>query len=356
MKPSGFSRFFFIRESPMKNPSVFVIISFACVAFGGQTAKETIAVMTLHGSSGITKDECELLSDRLRVEFFKTGMVDVMEREQMAEILKEQGFQQSGACTNESCLIEMGQILGVKKLVSGSIGKVGSLYLLNVRVIDIKTAKISRTVSEDVKGDLEEVVGRLADVARRLCEPEQIQQAAAPQPTPKEAERRAEPRKEEPQPATPGSLDCNGRAFIELVPFDKTMLGFDMEESDWKEAYNKMAGKLGRELRHGADTASSIALDNAKDCKAIVLRPHLESYSTRPARMGQKEGTIRMTFAIFASPSAGQPAFSVTAEATGERHWHDVTPFINACEELGNELGKQLRKSDAFDKLNEEKR
>ncbi len=330
MKPSGFSRFFFIRESPMKNPSVFVIISFALMAFGGQTAKETIAVMTLHGSSGITKDECELLSDRLRVEFFKTGMVDVMEREQMAEILKEQGFQQSGACTNESCLIEMGQILGVKKLVSGSIGKVGSLYLLNVRLIDIKTAKISRTVSEDVKGDLEEVVGRLADVARRLCEPEQVQQAAAPQPAPKEAERRAEPRKEEPQPATPGSLDCDGRAFIELVPFDKTMLGFDMEESDWKEAYNKMAGKLGRELRHGADTASSIALDNAKDCKAIVLRPHLESYSTRPARMGQKEGTIRMTFAIFASPSAGQPAFSVTAEATGDRHWHDVQP-VHQC-------------------------
>ncbi|HMD67703.1 MAG TPA: CsgG/HfaB family protein [Chitinivibrionales bacterium] len=335
----------------MNNPAFLTILSCALLAFGGQTAKETIAVMTLHGSSGITKDECELLSDRLRVEFFKTNMVDVMEREQMAEILKEQGFQQSGACTNESCLIEMGQILGVKKLVSGSIGKVGSLYLLNVRLIDIKTAKISKTVSEDVKGDLEEVVGRLADVARRLFEPEKVQQAAAPQPGPKEVERRAEPRKEEAQPATPGSLDCDGRAFIELVPFDKAVLGFDMEESDWKEAYDKMAGKLRRELRHGADTASSIALDNAKDCKAIVLRPHLESYSTKPARLGQKEGTIRITFAVFPSPSAAQPAFSVTAEATGERHWHDVTPFINACEELGKELGKQLRRSDAFDKL-----
>jgi TolB-like protein len=340
----------------MKNPVVFAILSCVFLAFGGQTAKETIAVMTLRGTSGITKDEGELISDRLRVEFFKTGMVDVMEREQMAEILKEQGFQQSGACTNESCLIEMGQILGVKKLVSGSIGKVGSMYLLNVRLIDIKTAKISKTVSEDVKGDLEDVVGRLADVAKKLCEPEQVQQPAAPQPAPKEHERRAEPRKEEAQPATPGSLDCNGRAFLELVPFDKTLLGFDMEESEWKAAYAKMAGKLDHALHHGADTASRISLDNAKDCRAIVIRPHLESYTTKPARMGQKEGTIRMTFGIFPSPSAGQPAFTVDAEATGERHWHDVQPFINACEELGDELGKKLRHSDEFDKLNEAKR
>jgi hypothetical protein len=343
----------------MKKSILFAIMFCMVLAFGGQlSAKETIAVMTLHGTSGITKDESELLSDRLRVEFFKTGMVDVMEREQMAEILKEQGFQQSGACTNESCLIEMGQILGVRKLVSGSIGKVGKLFLLNVRVIDIKTAKISRTVSEDVKGDLEDVVGRLADIARRLCEPEQVRQQPAPQPTPKEPERPSEPRKEEPQqPATPGGLDCDGRAFIELVPFDNSLLGFEMQESEWKEAYEKMAGKLGHSLRHGADTASRISLDNAKDCKAIVFRPHLESYSTKPARMGQKEGTIRMTFAIFPSPSsAGQPSMTQTVEATGDRHWHDVKPFINACEALGEELGKQLEKSDAFEKLKDEKR
>jgi len=340
----------------MSKATVFAILSFTLLAFGGQPLKETIAVMTLRGTSGITKDESELLSDRLRVEFFKTGRVDVMEREQMSEILKEQGFQQSGACTNESCLIEMGQILGVKKLVSGSIGKVGSLYLLNVRVIDIKTAKISKTVSEDVKGDLEDVVGRLVDVAKKLTDPEPVQTVqrapAPPRPAPKEPEKRPEPRKEEPrQPEAPAGLDCDGGAYIELVPFDTSILGFDMKDDEWKEAYKKIADEMKHVFRHGADTASSLTLGNAKDCKSIVVRPHLDSYSTRPARMNQKEGTIRMTFTFFPSPSSSQSILTVTAEAVGERHWHDVKPFINACEELGKQLEKRLSRSDDLDKL-----
>ena len=131
--------------------------------------KTNIAVINIKNASGVTAGDAELISDRLRGELFNTGKVNVMEREQMQEILKEQGFQQSGACTNEACMVEIGQLLGVEQLVTGSLGKVGSMFLVNMRIIDVKTAKIMKVVSEDIKGDIEEVVGRLPGIASQLA-------------------------------------------------------------------------------------------------------------------------------------------------------------------------------------------
>ncbi|HUI90929.1 MAG TPA: hypothetical protein VLX68_01665 [Chitinivibrionales bacterium] len=327
-----------------------LMICLAVLCGFAQQKKETVAIMTLKGGAGVTKDEAELISDRLRVEFFKTGMVDVMEREQMSEILKEQGFQQTGACTNESCLIEMGQILGVQKLVSGSLGKVGSMFMLNLRLIDIKTAKISRTVSDDVKGDLEDMVGRLPKLAQELC-----RQEPPPKSAPQASERK-EGRKETPSRDQPSSEpSCDKRAYIEMAPFEKGIIGFDLEERDWREAYEKLADKLSDYIKPGVDTASRGALDRAQQCKAYVIRPQLESYSTRPARFGQKEGMMRMTFSFFETPSAAAPSLTVTIDGIGERHWKDVKPFINACEETGKLLGKQLEKSGDLDRINGKK-
>ncbi|MBN1308378.1 MAG: DUF2380 domain-containing protein [Chitinispirillaceae bacterium] len=136
-----------------------------------QTAAEpktNYAVVNLKSSGGVTEGESELITDRLRSELFNTGKVNVMERNQMQEILTEQGFQQSGACTDEACLVEMGQMLGVKILVVGSLGKLGSMFMVNIRAIDVQTAQIVKVVSVDIKGDIEEVVEHLKDIARKL--------------------------------------------------------------------------------------------------------------------------------------------------------------------------------------------
>lgn len=130
--------------------------------------KKNIAVINLKSGSGVNASESELISDRLRGDLFNTDKVNVMERDQMQEILKEQGFQASGACTDEACLVQMGQLLGVEMLITGSLGKLGSMFLVNVRMIDVKTAKIVKVVSVDVKGDIEDVVGRLKNIAEQL--------------------------------------------------------------------------------------------------------------------------------------------------------------------------------------------
>jgi curli biogenesis system outer membrane secretion channel CsgG len=53
----------------------------------------TIAILEFEGK-GVSQSETSTLTDRLRDEMFKTGIYIVLERGEMDEVLKEQGFQQ----------------------------------------------------------------------------------------------------------------------------------------------------------------------------------------------------------------------------------------------------------------------
>ncbi len=324
----------------MTRISLFLICLFF-ISTVAQVKKTTVAVISLKGSSGVTQDEADLLSDRLRVELFNTGSVDVMEREQMQTVLKEQGFQNSGACTDEGCLVEIGQILGVQKLITGSIGKIGSLYLVNARVIDIKTAKITKSFSEDVKGSLENVVQRLPKIAAALCD-SQVQTSQKESKSVRHEEQVAQP-----EPA----LDCSAKIYVERVEFPQSAIGFTMPPRDWASVYEKLVDGLKSSFSPELQTASTAQVASAA-CGAIVIRPRVVSYSTRPTKLGEKEGTLRLTLAIYGSFQAKDSLCSFTAEATGDNHWGDKTPFANALEAVMAKMKGDLDKSDRIKAIN----
>jgi hypothetical protein len=115
-------------------------------------SKWNVAVLNLKAADGVTAGEAEIISDRLRAELFNTGNVTIMERSEMKQILAEQGFQQSGACSDEACMVQTGKLLGVQQIIAGSIGKVGSMYLINLRMFDVTTGKLVRAISRNLDG------------------------------------------------------------------------------------------------------------------------------------------------------------------------------------------------------------
>jgi TolB-like protein len=131
-----------------------LVLSFLCFF---SYAKTNIAVLDFEGR-GITTEEALTLSDKLRGDLIKTDSFTVIERGQMNQILKEQGFQQAG-CTSQECAVEMGQLIGVDRITAGSIGKVGKTFLVSLRMIDISTGKIIRNVDEEIKGEIDDVLG-----------------------------------------------------------------------------------------------------------------------------------------------------------------------------------------------------
>ena len=117
-----------------------------------------IAVSDLDGNE-VSSSEIKALTERLRSELLMTKHFKVLERDIMEEILKEQGFQQSG-CTTSECVVQIGQLVNVEKMVAGTINKIGNTYSSSVRIIDITTGSIDKIVSFDYTGPIDELLKR----------------------------------------------------------------------------------------------------------------------------------------------------------------------------------------------------
>jgi Curli production assembly/transport component CsgG len=134
--------------------SALILAPAICFADKGQIP---IAVNDLTGE-GVEASEARIISDRFRSELINSNTFRVMERGEMETILKEQGFQQSGMCNDKSCMVEMGQILGVKQIFAGTIGKIGGMYTISTRMIDIATGEVRFSVTVDCKCSISDVL------------------------------------------------------------------------------------------------------------------------------------------------------------------------------------------------------
>jgi hypothetical protein len=111
--------------------------------------------------------EAATLTDRLMSEMVSTDAVIMVERNQMAEILEEQGLQQAG-CTSGECAAEVGALLGVQNMVSGSFGKLGTTYTIDAKMFSVETGATIRTSSKEYKGEVDGLLPIIQIVAWEL--------------------------------------------------------------------------------------------------------------------------------------------------------------------------------------------
>ena len=129
--------------------------------------KIPVAILDLEGR-GISALEAATLTDRLRSEMVTVGAFVVVERGQMEMLLEEQGFQQTG-CTSAECAVEVGKLLGVQKMITGSIGKLGELYTVDARMFDVQTGEIERVSKREHRGGIEGLIDLLEVVTKDLA-------------------------------------------------------------------------------------------------------------------------------------------------------------------------------------------
>jgi TolB-like protein len=318
--------------------------------------KPAIAVLNLKESSGVTTGEAELLSDRLRAELFNTGSFTVMERDQMQQVLKEQGFQKSGACTDATCMVEIGQLLGVKQIITGSIGRLGSMFLVNLRSIDVTTGKILKVVSQDVKGSIEDLVGVLPGIAASFAggRSASISSTEGSQSQESSHEQTSEHR-DEPAP-DPGQY-CTGKLHLEAVSFSREDAKLGLTPDEYTDLNKDINGKLLDALNNRVDDAvvadSRDRISQNASCQDPVVRIKLNGCTTQPARMGQTEMTADVVVCFYDNSSATTPSYKVPIVKTGDRHWGQSKPFVNAFEAISDELNSKLRGEDYIKKLKE---
>jgi len=157
----------------MKVKSCIILFSFILTGLYAQEAKSisdsrmTTAVLDFEGL-GITTMESIALTQRLAGEMVSTNAFILVDRSQMEEILQEQGFQQSG-CSSAECAVEIGNLLGVQQMVSGSFGKIGETYTIETKLFSVETSETIRAVNKTYKGPVDGLITQVELVAWDLA-------------------------------------------------------------------------------------------------------------------------------------------------------------------------------------------
>ncbi|NOZ73814.1 MAG: hypothetical protein GXO90_00310 [FCB group bacterium] len=149
-------------------PAVYILLSVNLYAQDEPHDKFTVAVLDFEGR-GISQQEAQTLTDRLSSELANTNAVILVERNQMDEILSEQGFQQSG-CTSAECAAEVGALLGVEEMISGAFGKIGNSYTIDAKMFSVETGATVKTVSKTYKGEIDGLITEIEILAWEIVD------------------------------------------------------------------------------------------------------------------------------------------------------------------------------------------
>jgi type IV secretory pathway VirB10-like protein len=116
----------------------------------------------------------------------------------MDSVLKEQALQQTG-CTSQECAVQVGKMLGVRKLITGRITKVDeNLWLLSAQLVDVETAETQKAESVEHEGTFRQMLtAGAATLAVKMSE------GAGAKPAPRVAAQPPPPAPPPPAPAVP---------------------------------------------------------------------------------------------------------------------------------------------------------
>lgn len=126
-----------------------------------------VAVFDLEVSDGVNKSISRPLSESIRRELVSTGKYDVIDRGNMNKILGEQKFQMSG-CVQGECIVEAGQLLGVGKIIAGTVSLVGKTYYLSLSLINVETGKIEKVSEDKCKCEVDDLIDSSKRLAKKL--------------------------------------------------------------------------------------------------------------------------------------------------------------------------------------------
>lgn len=150
---------------------ILIILSAGRLIAQYSSEKPQIAVLNFEGR-GIEESEVYPISDRFRGELVNTNQFIVLERERMEVILKEIALEQTldlANCITTECAIKIGELLRVQKVITGSIGRVGKTYTIDLSYIDIKSAQIERSYNRDYRGEVDGILTVLKEIAQEIA-------------------------------------------------------------------------------------------------------------------------------------------------------------------------------------------
>lgn len=109
-----------------------------------------------------------ILTEALREELFRLKQYTLVDRENLQQVLQEMALQQTGLI-DEKQAVKTGKGLAANQVVTGNLGLLGKIYVLQAKRIDVETfATLGLTSAKFKEGQEEEVLSKMPDLAKSL--------------------------------------------------------------------------------------------------------------------------------------------------------------------------------------------
>ena len=161
-------------------------------ATAATTAQCKAAVLDLQAGEGVTKERAAALTEVVTAEAGAHLPCSVLSRTEIRALVSFEVERQLSGCDASGCLAEIGEALGVDRLVLGTISRIDARTLVSLRLVDMKTMQVARRITDSFEGPDDQSLKWIAWLADRLALADEA--AAGPRPvvdTPAVVERRA---------------------------------------------------------------------------------------------------------------------------------------------------------------------
>jgi len=130
--------------------------------------KIKISVMELKAENGIDKGVVTLLYELILTEFQAYDNLSVISKTDISSMVQYETEKELAGCDETSCMAEIGGALGVDKVVIGHVGKLGSSYVVTLKLMNIKKATVENRVSKTIPADEDKLIPLIKFLANKL--------------------------------------------------------------------------------------------------------------------------------------------------------------------------------------------
>ena len=130
--------------------------------------KIKISVMDLKAENGIDKGVVTLLYELILTEFQDYSNLSVISKTDISSMVQYETEKELAGCDDSSCMAEIGGALGVDKVVIGHVGKLGSSYVVTLKLMNIKNATVENRVSETIPANEDKLIPLIKFLANKL--------------------------------------------------------------------------------------------------------------------------------------------------------------------------------------------
>lgn len=128
-----------------------------------QVPRKELVLITDLEPQGASQLETDALNNKFREEVLKTGIYTLVNREALSKTLEEQALQQSG-CTTQECKVNLGRILGARRIITGKVLKMDQgtpkepFWQISVLIVDVETTETLKAESVEFTGSFTQLL------------------------------------------------------------------------------------------------------------------------------------------------------------------------------------------------------